>query len=130
MVMLSKADSSSSMAMISKGGQKLQQQPSLQMVIDGKPGMKSKTQVEGGSCTHCGNMKHTKETCFKLHGYPDWWHELKTKKTRESGRAALVSAESTSSSSIKPHLSHISQEDFSPAAANCSLAQNESGNHD
>jgi hypothetical protein len=53
-------------------------------------------------------MKHTKETCFKLHGYLDWWHELKTKKKRESGRAALVSAESTSSSSIKPHLSLIS----------------------
>ena len=130
MVMLSKADTSSSMAMISKGGQKSQQQPSLQMVIDGKPGMKSKTQVEGGGCTHCGNMKHTKETCFKLHGYPDWWHELKTKKKRESGRAALVNSESTSSSSIKPHLSLISQEDFSPAAANYSLSQNESGNHD
>jgi hypothetical protein len=81
MVMLSKADTSSSMAMISKGGQKSQQQPSLQMVINGKPGMKSKTQVEGGGCTHCGNMKHTKETCFKLHGYPDWWHEFKTKKS-------------------------------------------------
>jgi len=130
MVMLSKADTSSSMAMISKEGQKSQQQPSLQMVMDGKPGMKSKTQVEGGGCIHCGNMKHTKEACFKLHGYPDWWHELKTNKKSESGCVALVSAESTSSSSIKPHLSLISQEDFSPAAANYSLAQNESGNQD
>jgi hypothetical protein len=60
------------------------------MVMDGKPGMKSKTQVEGGGCTHCGNMKHTKETCFKLHGYPDWWHELKTKKKRESGRVLEI----------------------------------------
>ena len=74
-------------------------------------------------------MKHTKETCFKLHGYSDWWHELKTKKKRESCRATLVSAESSSFSSIKSHLSLISQEDFSPAAANYSLAQNESGNH-
>lgn len=30
---------------------------------------RAKTQSEGG-CTHCGNMKHTRETCFKLHGYP------------------------------------------------------------
>ena len=49
--MLSKADTISSMAMISKGGQKSQQQPSLQMVTDGKLGMKSKTQAGGGGCT-------------------------------------------------------------------------------
>lgn len=24
-----------------------------------------------------GHPKHTQETCFKLHGYPEWWHELK-----------------------------------------------------
>ncbi|KAL6286789.1 hypothetical protein ACE6H2_011179 [Prunus campanulata] len=30
------------------------------------------TNVNG--CTHCGNPKHTQETCFKSHGYPDWWH--------------------------------------------------------
>ncbi|KAL6348514.1 hypothetical protein AAG906_013134 [Vitis piasezkii] len=30
----------------------------------------------GNKCTHCGSTKHTRETCFKLHGYPDWWHEL------------------------------------------------------
>ena len=80
------------------------------MVTDGKLGMKLKTQAEGGGCTHCGNMKHTMETCFKLHGYPDWWHELKTKKKHESGRATLVSDESISFSSIKPHLSLISQQ--------------------
>ena len=51
MVMLSKADTISSMAMISKGGQKSQQQPSLQMVTDGKLGMKSKTQAGEGGCT-------------------------------------------------------------------------------
>lgn len=26
-------------------------------------------------------MKHSKETCFKLHGYPYWWHELKIRKS-------------------------------------------------
>ncbi|KAJ0578144.1 hypothetical protein HanIR_Chr05g0244051 [Helianthus annuus] len=24
-------------------------------------------------CDHCGMMKHTKEQCFKLVGYPEWW---------------------------------------------------------
>ncbi|CAA0818791.1 Unknown protein [Striga hermonthica] len=26
-------------------------------------------------CTHCGMRKHTKEECFKLVGYPEWWGE-------------------------------------------------------
>ncbi|XP_070673139.1 uncharacterized protein [Malus domestica] len=24
-------------------------------------------------CTYCDKDKHTRDTCFKLHGYPDWW---------------------------------------------------------
>jgi len=45
-------------------------------------------------------MKHTRETCFKLHGYPKWWTEFKVRKHRESaggtGRAVMVNAEFTS----------------------------------
>lgn len=26
-------------------------------------------------CDHCGMMKHTKEQCFKIVGYPEWWKE-------------------------------------------------------
>lgn len=25
-------------------------------------------------CDHCGMTKHTKDQCFRLVGYPDWWH--------------------------------------------------------
>ncbi|RVW71211.1 Retrovirus-related Pol polyprotein from transposon TNT 1-94 [Vitis vinifera] len=60
-------------------------------------------------CSHCGNSKHTRDTCFKLHGYPDWWHELQAKRRRDgngkdggasknatngTGKAAIASAES------------------------------------
>ncbi|GMP33102.1 hypothetical protein CsSME_00006572 [Camellia sinensis var. sinensis] len=31
---------------------------------------------DGNKCTHCGSTKHTREICFKLHGYPYWWHDL------------------------------------------------------
>lgn len=61
----------------------------------GKPN-KPKSQSEGVGCTHCGNIKHTHETCFKLNGYPDWWDECKARKPREaiaktrSGRAAIA----------------------------------------
>ncbi|KAL6336046.1 hypothetical protein AAG906_003673 [Vitis piasezkii] len=40
----------------------------------------SKGHSDGNKCTHCGITKHTRETCFKLHGYPDWWHELQAQK--------------------------------------------------
>ena len=31
---------------------------------------------DGLKCSHCGGSKHTKDTCFKLHGYLDWWAEF------------------------------------------------------
>ncbi|KAK0583660.1 hypothetical protein LWI29_001118 [Acer saccharum] len=69
-------------------------------------------------------MKHSKDTCFKLHGYPEWWHKLKAKKKREerasenSGLAAFVNTE--------PQLSLIPQEDSTLAAANKSMALDDS----
>ncbi|GAV85831.1 hypothetical protein CFOL_v3_29265 [Cephalotus follicularis] len=65
---------------------------------------KAKVQSDGG-CTHCGNTKHTHETFFKLHRYPDWWKELKARKQHDAnsnlGRASLVN--------VEPHLSLIPQ---------------------
>jgi hypothetical protein len=50
--------------------------------------------VEGG-CSHCHNPKHIKDTCFKLHRYPDWWCDLNEKKVarnkkEQGGQAHLV----------------------------------------
>ncbi|XP_010263164.1 PREDICTED: uncharacterized protein LOC104601508 [Nelumbo nucifera] len=59
---------------------------------------KSQTSFGGTKCSHCGNLKHTREDCFKLHGYPDWWHELQARKRQDkaetSGKAATVTTES------------------------------------
>nr|DAD21578.1 TPA_asm: hypothetical protein HUJ06_023041 [Nelumbo nucifera] len=107
--MLTGTENTSSVAMVSKG---FKAQPStLQMSKIGssctgsgksyaQPNTSSKGKGPvGGGCTHCGNMKHTRETCFKLHGYPEWWHELKVKKKHEVGasentsQATLVSTE-------------------------------------
>ncbi|KAI5352098.1 hypothetical protein L3X38_004989 [Prunus dulcis] len=61
------------------------------------PPSRPKASTDESGCTHCGNPKHTRDTCFKLNGYPDWWEDLRTHKLREtasnSGRAALVSTE-------------------------------------
>ncbi|KAK6947280.1 hypothetical protein RJ641_000753 [Dillenia turbinata] len=111
-VMLSQSDNVTAAAMISKGTKTI---PQLQMTFQpmkqgsfttggGKPNAptKAKGQVEngGGSYSHCGNSKHTRETCFKLHGYPNWWHEFKARKQKESkesnggtARVAMACAE-------------------------------------
>lgn len=62
---------------------------------------KTNVQAEGGGCTHCGNIKHTPDICFKIHGYPKWWNEFKARKQYEAitneglGRVTLVN--------VKPH---------------------------
>ena len=63
--------------------------------------LRSKGHSDGNKCTHCGSTKHSRETCFKLHGYHDWWHELQARKKRDApviedgtGRAAVANAAS------------------------------------
>lgn len=105
-VMRAGMESTQAVAMLSRGTKMELQRPlTLQIAKTGTSSVrggnmnttsKAKSQMEGG-CTNCENMKHTQETCFKLHGYPDWWKELKARKQpdvdSELGRAALVNAE-------------------------------------
>ena len=92
-------------AMISRGMRTgAQNKFTLQVAKTGNPSAhgekvnfaKTKGHVEGGTngCSHCGNPKHTRETCFKIHGYPEWWMELKARKqgTGGVGRAAMVNS--------------------------------------
>lgn len=106
-MMVTRVDTTLGVVMLSKEGHKSQQQPSLQILSSGKPNTmtKMKPHTEGEGYTHCGNVKHNQETCFKIHGYPEWWHELKTKKKCEAnlsenpGQATFIS--------IEPQLSPI-----------------------
>ena len=100
-VMLNNTETTSSPVLFSKGIRI--QQPSIQSsklrMSFPSVGRKSKGQITDGGCIHCGNPKHTQEICFKLHGYPEWWKELKERKTRESnsredtGRAAFINTD-------------------------------------
>jgi transposase InsO family protein len=101
--------------------------PNMKFGQSGNMPSKLKSQSEGEGCTHCGNAKHTHETCFKLHGYPDWWDEYKAKKPREaasktgSGRAAIAHAE--------PQLSLLPQlESSNVQAQNYGSSTRNSGN--
>lgn len=48
-------------------------------------------------CEHCKIQGHSKDTCFKLHGYPEWYVELmKNKKDGKIGKQVnLVEASSS-----------------------------------
>ena len=37
---------------------------------------RSRGHFDGNKRSHCGSTKHTREACFKVHGYLDWWHKL------------------------------------------------------
>ncbi|KAM0026097.1 hypothetical protein Hdeb2414_s0020g00554191 [Helianthus debilis subsp. tardiflorus] len=41
-------------------------------------------------CDHCGMLKHTKEQCFKLVGYPEWWNDWHKKGIKEGGKVAAA----------------------------------------
>lgn len=45
-------------------------------------------------CNHCGMTKHTKDQCFKLVGYPEWWSDGHKKPNshirQEGGKAAAA----------------------------------------
>ncbi|KAL0355625.1 UNVERIFIED_CONTAM: Retrovirus-related Pol polyprotein from transposon RE2 [Sesamum radiatum] len=34
-------------------------------------------------CEHCGKTGHTKEVCFEIHGYPDWYRNLLEQRRRD-----------------------------------------------
>lgn len=130
-VMLTKEDISSA-AMISRTGQGSQRQVSFQPMINGKNNTPKQKQQEGRGGTHCGNPKHTTETCFQLNGTPDWWYELKKKRKQEAGRAHWQSslANTGENSERAESWTLIPQPaNTSPASVNNSMAHNDLGNH-
>ncbi|KAJ9178620.1 hypothetical protein P3X46_010489 [Hevea brasiliensis] len=55
-------------------------------------------------CEHCKKARHTKETCFELHGYLEWWEKNKKNKGSGRGKSANISSmtKETSCSPIRP----------------------------
>ena len=47
-------------------------------------------------CSHCGGSRHTKEGCFKIIGFPEWWEEHRQRRaatkapSRTGGKAHLA----------------------------------------
>ncbi|WKA08566.1 hypothetical protein VitviT2T_026277 [Vitis vinifera] len=101
-VMISGTDTTPGGVMISKGikGSHYQTTPKPGALSLSRGKSKTKPPSDGMKCTHCGNSKHTRDTCFKLHGYPDWWNDFQARKKRETfanddhtGRAVVVTCD-------------------------------------
>lgn len=87
--MLGRKDSvvSSSMAMVSKTALKMRPRS----LRDFDEAEKDKLR-----CSHCNGARHTKETCFELLGYPEWFLEKRRHmraKGKRSGQAKPIDAE-------------------------------------
>lgn len=39
------------------------------------------TEKENSHCDHCNMNGHTRDVCFKLNGYPDWYRDLKEQRS-------------------------------------------------
>ena len=89
-VMISGADTTPGAVMASKGIKgshyHTQLKPGALSLSSGISNSSSKTKTPSGGmkCTHCGNSIHTRDTCFKLHGYLDWWNDFQARKKRET----------------------------------------------
>nr|GEW47558.1 hypothetical protein [Tanacetum cinerariifolium] len=49
---------------------------------NGPSGKEDKTKLKYGNC---GKTRHTKEQCFEIIGYPDWWNDGHKKETKNLG---------------------------------------------
>ncbi|GMY19494.1 hypothetical protein FCV25MIE_14733, partial [Fagus crenata] len=56
-------------------------------------------------CTHCKETKHTRETCFKLNGYPDWFRKKGEGSSRHKGGKTDSRAHTTTVHTPQPQYS-------------------------
>ncbi|KAK9053770.1 hypothetical protein SSX86_026981 [Deinandra increscens subsp. villosa] len=65
----------------------------------GQTGSSSRVDKSRLKCTHCGMARHTKDQCFKIVGYPEWWNDGHKRKDREGAKTttAVSNPKATSS---------------------------------
>jgi hypothetical protein len=81
----------SSMAMMSQGYKHFE----VKSASNKYPSKQEKAKLK---CSHCGGTRHLKEGCFKIIGYPDWYHEKRAKQLgdKPKGKANWAATNSNS----------------------------------
>ena len=57
----------------------------MSFIFDNQPGYKPGV---GLMCSHCGEMRHLKQRCYEIIGYPDWW-DFKKKTRKNIGKSVV-----------------------------------------
>ncbi|KAL0360589.1 UNVERIFIED_CONTAM: Retrovirus-related Pol polyprotein from transposon RE1 [Sesamum radiatum] len=56
---------------------------SKDLAIQHFPKKKTTAERRAQVCEHCGKNGHTKEVCFEIHGYPEWYRNLVEQRRRD-----------------------------------------------
>ncbi|KAH0748729.1 hypothetical protein KY290_027961 [Solanum tuberosum] len=68
-------------------------------------------------CDHCKRWRHTKDKCFELHGYPDWWENNRKGKGKSANSSRTSEVERVDYSPI----SGLSKEQYNQLMSLLSL---------
>ncbi|PWA66204.1 hypothetical protein CTI12_AA220330 [Artemisia annua] len=68
-------------------------------------GKKSTGKKNSFTCTHCGEEGHSKQRCYEIIGYPEWWDFTKKPRKKLSHATVATSAQET------PMAAHTSKTD-------------------
>ncbi|PWA76149.1 hypothetical protein CTI12_AA235210 [Artemisia annua] len=53
-------------------------------------------------CTHCGEEGHSKQRCYEIVGYPEWW-DFSKKPRRKVGQASTATAKNDDTNPVAAH---------------------------
>jgi hypothetical protein len=52
-------------------------------------------------CGHCGESGHSKQRCYEIIGYPEWWDFSKKPRKKFAGKAMMTTAEAQTTAADK-----------------------------
>ena len=53
-------------------------------------------------CTHCGEEGHSKQRCYEIVGYPEWW-DFSKRPRRKVGQASMATTKTEEATSVAAH---------------------------
>ena len=79
-------------------------------------------------CSHCGGTRHTREQCFEIVGYPEWWKNTKKKQQNDANRGRASMAATGGNKAEMGHVAEPSgsRDSEGPKLAASSLADRKS----
>ncbi|XP_057529817.1 uncharacterized protein LOC130808356 [Amaranthus tricolor] len=82
-------------------------------------------------CTHCGGSRHTKEGCFKLVGYPEWWDDLQKRRAATKAPASRTGGKANLGTTDQPTscLKSCEPEGWSKGEGEVTVTTEQEANH-